>query len=70
MSAEIDIHGVFVPALLVWTIHTIPLSLLLRRAIEGLGLYRFVWHRPLFDLALFVILLGGVVAAVSWWTAS
>ena len=25
------------------------------------GFYRFVWHRPLFDLALYVVLLGAVV---------
>ena len=32
-------------------------------AAARLGLYRLVWHRPLFDLALFVILLG-IVAAI------
>jgi hypothetical protein len=26
------------------------------------GFYRLVWHRSLFDLALFVILLGGITA--------
>jgi hypothetical protein len=26
-----------------------------------LNAYRFVWHRPLFDTALFVLLLGGIV---------
>jgi hypothetical protein len=26
------------------------------------GFYRFVWHRPLFDLALYVVLLGVVVS--------
>ncbi|HEY2621771.1 MAG TPA: DUF1656 domain-containing protein [Acetobacteraceae bacterium] len=31
------------------------------------GGYRFVWHRPLFDLALLVVLLGGVVAAHARW---
>ena len=67
MTGEIDIFGVFFPALLVWTVLALALSALLRRGIERLGLYRFVWHPPLFDLALFVILLGGVVAAMSWW---
>ncbi|MDI3308827.1 MAG: FUSC family protein [Acetobacteraceae bacterium] len=67
MTGEIDIFGVFFPALLVWTVLALALSALLRRGIERLGLYRFVWHPPLFDLALFVILLGGVAAAMSWW---
>ncbi len=37
------------------------LSLPLRRLLAATGFYRLVWHRPLFDLALFVVLLGGVV---------
>lgn len=34
---------------------------LLRPLLERAGVYRFVWHRALFDLALYVCLLGGVV---------
>ncbi|UIY44850.1 DUF1656 domain-containing protein [Methylobacterium radiotolerans] len=37
------------------------LSLPLRRLLAATGFYRLVWHRPLFDLALYVVLLGGVV---------
>jgi hypothetical protein len=33
--------------------------------IERSGLYRYVWHRALFDLALYVCLLGGVVYLAS-----
>jgi hypothetical protein len=32
-----------------------------RRLIAATGFYRLVWHRPLFDLALYVLLLGGVI---------
>jgi RND family efflux transporter MFP subunit len=49
MTGEIDIHGVFVPALLLSTIAAFALSALLRRVLAALGLYRFVWHRSLFD---------------------
>jgi Protein of unknown function (DUF1656) len=62
MIAEFDIYGVFVPALLVYAIAALLLELLLRRGLDAIGFYRFVWHRPLFDLALVVILFGVVVA--------
>jgi len=32
-----------------------------RTALTAAGAYRFIWHRPLFDAALYVILLGIVV---------
>jgi hypothetical protein len=47
---EIDIFGVLVPSLL-----------LVRAGLERTGIYRAVWHRALFDLAVFVCLLGGLV---------
>jgi hypothetical protein len=63
MIGEIDIGGVFAPTLLVWTALALIVSLPLRWAMSRLGLYRFVWHRGLFDLCLLVILLGAVTAA-------
>ncbi|MCK8783124.1 DUF1656 domain-containing protein [Roseomonas sp. NAR14] len=63
MIAEIDIYGIFVPALLVWSVIALAVSALLRRLLDRIGLYRLVWHRALFDFALFVIVLGGVYAA-------
>ncbi|MFC3126188.1 DUF1656 domain-containing protein [Pseudoroseomonas globiformis] len=62
MIAEIDLYGIYLPALLVWALLAVPLTALLRRALARLGAYRWVWHRPLFDLALFVIVLGGITA--------
>ena len=62
MVAEFDIYGVFVPALLVFAIVTLPLTLVLTRLLQVIGFYRFVWHRPLFDVALGVILFGAIVA--------
>lgn len=65
MRPEIDIAGVMFPSLLVWAIVTCLLSALLRFGFARAGLYRFVWHRALFDLALFVVLLGGIVSFTS-----
>jgi hypothetical protein len=61
MRYEIDIYGVLVPALLLWLIVAYALSAVLRRLLQRVGFYRLVWHRALFDFALFVCLLGGVV---------
>jgi protein AaeX len=62
MIHEINIYGVFVSPMLIWTLIALVITALLRRAIGEFGLYRFVWHRPLFDLSLLVIVLGGVAA--------
>ena len=60
MIGEIDLFGVFLPPLLVWLGIGLVLSTALRWALYRRGLYRYVWHRPLFDLALLVILTGAV----------
>jgi len=38
-------------------------QLVIKRLLDAFGVYRFVWHRALFDLAIYVILLGVVTAA-------
>jgi Protein of unknown function (DUF1656) len=65
MIGEIDVYGVFVSPLLIWVVITLPLVALLRRRLAQAGFYRFVWHRPLFDLALLIIVIGVVVAVTS-----
>ncbi|WP_191060411.1 DUF1656 domain-containing protein [Geminicoccus harenae] len=62
MPGEIDLYGVFLPALLVYAVLALVLKELASRLLVRIGAYRFVWHRPLFDLALFVLLLGGITA--------
>ena len=58
MIGEVNLYGVLLPPLLVWLGLALLLSAALRLALARLGFYRFVWHRPLFDLALLVILTG------------
>lgn len=67
MIGEVNIYGVFVPPLLVWVGAALPLTAVLRRLLRIVGFYRFVWHRPLFDFALLVIVLGVVVASATHW---
>lgn len=59
---ELDIYGVYVPALLLWMVVAYGLTVILRWPCERFGFYRFAWHRALFDLSLYVIVLGAVVS--------
>jgi len=61
MIGEIDFYGVFVPSVLVLMLVAYLVSLAGRWVFERLGLYRFIWHRSIFDLGIYVIALGGVV---------
>jgi hypothetical protein len=70
MTGEIAIEGVLVSPLLVCMLIAFVLNALLRRVLAWAGLYRFVWHRALFDAALYVVVLGGVFAVTSRWTAA
>ncbi|GAN81421.1 DUF1656 domain-containing protein [Acidocella aminolytica] len=58
MIGEINIYGVLFPPLLIWVGLALLLSTLIRRGVAAAGLYRFIWHRPLFDLCLLVMLTG------------
>ena len=63
MIGEFDIYGVYFPALLILIGVALALTRLLRRALAKLGVYRWVWHAPLFDFALLIMVLGVCVAA-------
>ncbi|MCK0197688.1 DUF1656 domain-containing protein [Ancylobacter sp. 6x-1] len=67
MTAEIDIYGVYVPTLLALMVLALPLSVVVRRLLAWCGVYSFVWHRGLFDVALYVILLGVLSSTSHWW---
>ena len=67
MIGEIDLYGVFIPPLLIWVVVSLPLTAILRRLLRWFGFYRFVWHRPLFDFALLIIVLGALVAMSTRW---
>jgi Protein of unknown function (DUF1656) len=67
MIGEFDIYGVFVPALLVWALVALSLTGVLRTVLARVGFYRLVWHRPLVDLSLLVIVLTIVTNVLSYW---
>jgi hypothetical protein len=62
MHGELDLYGIFVPALLAYAVLALVAKALVNRLLVLTGAYRLVWHRPLFDLGLFVLLLGSIAA--------
>ncbi|WP_430869496.1 DUF1656 domain-containing protein [Cupriavidus basilensis] len=66
LTAEIDVYGVFVPSLLALMFLTFVITAGMRAVLARVGFYRLVWHRSLFNLALYLLVLGGVVALARW----
>jgi uncharacterized protein DUF1656 len=69
VRSELDLFGVYVPGLLVCGLVALLLNVAMRRGLAYAGFYRLVWHRPLFDLAMFIVWLSIVVwltAAMGW----
>ncbi|WP_434628893.1 DUF1656 domain-containing protein [Chromobacterium sp. CV08] len=62
MIGEIDFYGVYIPSLLLLMLIAFAVFGALRHALVRLGLYRVVWHRSLFNFALYVIVLGCMIA--------
>jgi hypothetical protein len=58
MIGEAEIHGVFIPNLLVLGFGALFVTLVLRVILRRLHFYRFVWHAGLFDTALYVVILS------------
>lgn len=57
----VEFLGFYWPPLMLWAgAATIPF-VVLRWLLARLTFYRFVWHRPLFNLALYVLLAGAMV---------
>lgn len=58
MIGEFDVAGVFIPAIVIWALLSMAVGLIVRRIFVATRFYQLVWHRGLFDLALFFILWG------------
>jgi hypothetical protein len=63
MIKEINLSGVLLPPLLGYLLGTALAWYLVRYLLGRIGVYRFVWHPPLFNAALYVILLTAFIAA-------
>lgn len=60
MIGDIDIDGVFLPTLLVMMVVAYLLFLVLHALLNRAHFYRLVWHRALFNVGLYALLLGAV----------
>ncbi|MDE1168773.1 MAG: DUF1656 domain-containing protein [Pseudomonas sp.] len=60
MIGELDVSGIFLPTLLVMMGITYVLFLLVHAVLNRVHFYRLVWHRALFNVALYAVLLGAV----------
>ena len=63
MIGEFDIYGVYFPVFAIFAAIAFLLLVVIKRLLNTYGFYRLVWHPALFDLAVYVILLGVVTAA-------
>ena len=61
MIGEIDLLGVFVPALLMMMLVAYFINLGIRVVLTRIGFYRLVWHRSMFDLGIYVLVLSAIV---------
>ncbi|MCW3148121.1 DUF1656 domain-containing protein [Stutzerimonas stutzeri] len=60
MTGHLNIYGVYVPVLLIAMLAAYGLKSLLAALLQRLGFYRWVWHPPLFNLALYILVLGAL----------
>lgn len=60
MIGDINIFGVFLPTALVLMLLAYLIYLPVQRLLNALHLYRLVWHRALFNIALYAALLGAL----------
>lgn len=58
MIGEIDIAGIFISPLLLCLLSAFVGRIMISSLLEKANIYKVVWHRPLFDMSLFFILLG------------
>jgi hypothetical protein len=63
MKFELDLFGVIVPSLLLWVVLAYALARIASKFMGRIGLYRHVWHAALFDFALYVSIVAGLVFA-------
>jgi hypothetical protein len=68
MIGEISLFGLYVPPLLLLMLPALVVSRVLGVVLARAGFYRLVWHPALFDLSLFVIVLGSLAFFASNWS--
>ncbi len=65
MIGATDFFGIYLPWLMPLAGLSLILSWAVRRALAAAGVYRWIWHPALFDMALYLLLLYGLSTASS-----
>ncbi len=58
---DLDILGFYMPALPAWALLALIPFLLVRWLLVAGGLYRFIWHAALFNMALYLFILSSII---------
>jgi hypothetical protein len=66
VNGELSLDGVFVPTLLLLAVAALLFSAILIRILSLTGFYRFVSYKALVDLAIFVLVLGGLFSIATF----
>ena len=67
MIGEVNFNGVFVPTVLIVAVVAALLLTVLRRLLARIGFYRIVWHGPLVNVALYILILAAITAGLRRW---
>jgi hypothetical protein len=60
MIGEASFYGLYIPWLMLLCAAALLAQWAVRRLLGALGVYRWVWHPALFDIALYVLLLYAI----------
>jgi len=63
MKYELDLFGVMVPSLLLWSVVAYVLARAASKVIARTGLYGRIWHGALFDFSVYVCIVASLVFA-------
>jgi hypothetical protein len=63
MKFELDLFGVIVPSLLLWSVVAYLLARIVSKVMGRFGVYRHVWHPALFDFSVYVCIVTSFVLA-------
>ena len=58
MIGEVSLYGVYIPSLMLLVLPALLAARGTSWLLARVGFYRWIWHPALFDVALFLILLG------------
>ena len=62
MYGEFSLYGVFIPTLMALMLVAFIVLLGLRLLLMRARVYRHIWHPPLFNFALYILVLGALFA--------